>query len=406
MRNRSIGWAVTLLLILVLILTSAGCGGKEEGSSEVVTLKLGVSLPLTGAASYWGIGWQHGIELAVDDINEQGGFEVDGQKYTFKVIEWDDKGSATEAVAGAKKLVEQDQVQYMIGPILTGGMLAVYPTTEAAKVICLGAGSSPERLGPTKPHMFSINMTGKEYGPALFQYIRDNYPDAKTFYGMASNDETGWSDVQVFTPRLKAMGFQLIGWELYDPATTDFYPVLTKIMAKNPAIICYGTALASKGPLIMKQLHELGYAGIQLWPAGTEPSAVLNQVGADALNGQYMTWFDYTQDYLILDTEKEMRDRAVARFGSTGYDISRVVEGGWDGVQFLVEGMKAAGTVEDTDAIAEAISNLTIQLPDGEKTFGGMVTFGIKRMSVGDVMIAQWQQGVYKHLARIRPEVP
>ncbi len=406
MRCKGFIRAVTLLLILGLILTSAGCGGKKESSEEVITLKLGALLALTGGASYWGIGWEHGIDMAVDAINEQGGFEVDGQRYTFKVIKYDDKYSATESIAGAKKLVEQDGVKYMIGPLSSAGMLAIYPTTEAAKVICLAAGSSPERLGPTKPHMFSINMTGKEYGVALFEYIKDNHPDAKTFYGMASNDEIGWSDVQVFTPRLKNLGFQVIGWELYDPATTDFYPVLTKMTAKDPDVICYGTATSSKGPLIMKQLYELGYDGIELWPAGTEPSALLSQVGAEALNGQFMTWFDFTQDHLILDTEKEMRDKAIAKYGATGYDLSRVVEGGWDGVQFLVAGMQAAGTVEDTDAIAEAISNLTIQLPDGEKTFGGLLTFGTKRMSVGDVMIAQWQDGVYKHLARIRPEIP
>ncbi len=405
MRRKGLGWSISLLLVLVLVLGAVGCGDGEE-STEVTVLKLGVSLPLTGAASYWGIGWQHGIEMAVDDIDEKGGFEVDGKKYTFEVTEWDDKGTATDAVAGAKKLVEQDGVKYMIGPILSGGMLAVYPTTEAAGVISLGAGSSPKRLGPDKPHMFSINMTGKEYGPALFQYIRDNYPDAKTFYGLASNDETGTTDVEMFTPRLEAMGFEVIGWEMYDPATTDFYPVLTKMIGKDPDVICYGTALASKGPLIMKQLYELGYDGIELWPAGTEPSSVLTQVGAAALDGQFMTWFDYTQDSMILETEKDIREKAIARYGATGYDISRVAEGGWDGVQYLVAGMKAAGTVEDTDAIAEAIADLTIDLPDGTKSFGGEQTFGIQRMSVGDVMIAQWQDGVYVHLARVRPEVP
>ena len=398
------GVSLLLLSVLVCMCVLTGCG---EAEPEGRTLKIGALLSLTGAASYWGMGWKYGIEMAVEEINEQGGITVDGKTYELEVIYYDDKYSATDAVTGINKLVFVDDVKFVIGPLGSPAMIAIASITEEEEVLVLGAGSAPERLGPDKPHMFAINMTGKEFQPAVHAWVKEQYPELKTWYGIVPDNEVGWSDVDVFTPRIEALGWEILGWELYDPATTDFYPLLTKIMAEDPDMIDTCTSLPSSFCLIWKQLYELGYEGLTMASGGgTAPSQVLEIAGAEAVEGNIMAWIDYQQDYLILESEKEFRDRAIAEYGSTGYDIPRVVEGGWDPVMLLVEAIKGAGTVEDTDAIADYLEDIELELPDGVKNFGGEETFGIKRMIQGDVMVGQWQNGEYHHLARVHPEVP
>jgi branched-chain amino acid transport system substrate-binding protein len=397
---------VSLALVLVLLCMSmvAACG--ESTPEEGGRIKIGALLSLTGGASYWGIGWKYGIEMAVEEVNEEGGFVVGGKQYTLEVVYYDDKYSATDAVAGINKLISVDNVTFVIGPLGSPAMLAIAPITEEEKVLVLGAGSSADRLGPDKPLTFSINMTGKEMQPAVHEYARENYPDLKTWYGIVPDNEVGHSDQAIIGPRIEAAGWTILGWEFYDPATTDFYPLLTKMMAKNPDMI--DTVTSSPGPvaLIWKQLHELGYEGLKLSCAPVAPAQLLSVASAEAAEGGITATFDYEQEYLILESETELRQEAVDRYGATGYDISRVAEGGWDPVQLLVQGMKAAGTVEDTEAIAEAIADLEIDLPDGRKSFGGEETFGIKRMIQGEVMVGVWEDGAYHHKERIRVTIP
>ncbi len=399
-------WMAILLALAVLVAlpTVPGCGDSEPGAGG--TIKIGALLSLTGGAAYWGVGWKNGIEMAVEDVNANDGFVVGDKRYTLEVVYYDDKYSATDAVAGINKLISVDNVKFVIGPLGSPSMLAIAPITEEEKVLVLGAGSSADRLGPSKPLTFSINMTGKEMQPAVHQYVRENYPTLKTWYGIVPDNEVGHSDQAIIGPRIEAAGWTVLGWEFYDPATTDFYPLLTKIMAKNPDMI--DTVTSSPGPvaLVWKQLHELGYGGLKLSCAPVAPAQLLTVASAAAAEGGITATFDYEQEYLILASEADLRAKAVARYGATGYDISRVAEGGWDPVQLLVAGMKAAGTVEDTEAVAEAIADLTIDLPDGKKSFGGEQTFGIKRMIQGEVMVGVWEGGAYHHKERIRVTIP
>jgi branched-chain amino acid transport system substrate-binding protein len=404
--RRGVGKIACLLLLAVVLCVPAvtACGDSEP--EEGGTIKIGALLSLTGGASYWGLGWKYGIEMALEEINGEGGIEVDGKTYTLEAVYYDDKYSATDAVTGINKLISVDNVKFVIGPLGSPAMIAIAPITEEAGVLVLGAGSDPARLGPDKPHMFSINMTGKEMQPAVHEYIRDNYPDLETWYGIVPDSEVGHSDHDVIDPRITDAGWDVLGWEFYDTQATDFYPLLTKMMAENPDMI--DTVTSSPGPvaLIWKQLHELGYEGLKVSCAPVAPAALLDVAGAEAVEGGITATFDYEQDYLILPAETEFRERAVAEYGATGYDISRVVEGGWDPVTLLIEAMKGAGTVEDTDAIADYLEDIELELPDGTKSFGGEETFGIKRMIQGEVMVGVWEDGEYHHKARISVEIP
>ncbi|MCO5121641.1 MAG: ABC transporter substrate-binding protein, partial [Burkholderiaceae bacterium] len=81
------------------------------------TLKIGALVTLSGGGAAWGQGMQHAAELAADDVNAQGGLEVAGKRYKVEVIPYDDKYQANEAVTVANRLVFEDKVKYIIGPV-------------------------------------------------------------------------------------------------------------------------------------------------------------------------------------------------------------------------------------------------------------------------------------------------
>ena len=97
-------------------------------SAEENVLVIGDFQPLSGPGASLGVGNHRGVELAVDDINAQGGITVGGKQYTLKTIVYDHKGTAEGGVTAANKLVFDDGVKFIVGTTGSGPSIAA---TEA-----------------------------------------------------------------------------------------------------------------------------------------------------------------------------------------------------------------------------------------------------------------------------------
>lgn len=171
-----------LVPAVVVILISSACnpfaGDEEEppppppttppteppspvGASVDGTLRIGAVLPLSGELSDFGPGLRSAVELAVDDINDAGGVEGD-----VELIVEDSQSSAEGALAAATTLIEERQVDALIGPAsslaLHGGMLDA--ALEAERVVCSPTASAPRLTDlDTKDLFFSTtgNVDGQ-----------------------------------------------------------------------------------------------------------------------------------------------------------------------------------------------------------------------------------------------------
>ena len=124
---------------LLAALTCVGAGVLQPALAQE-TLKLGALVTLSGAGAAWGQGMKNAAELAADKVNAAGGLEVAGKKYKVEIIPYDDKYQANEAVTVANRLVFEDKVQYIIGPVGSAPALAIQPVTEKAKVLIFTLG--------------------------------------------------------------------------------------------------------------------------------------------------------------------------------------------------------------------------------------------------------------------------
>lgn len=162
-----------LALAVFVVLISSACnpfaGDEEEpppppttppteppssvGASVDGTLRIGAVLPLSGELADFGPGLRSAVELAVDDVNDAGGVEGD-----VELIVEDSQSTAEGALAAAATLIEEQQVDALVGPAtsatLYGGMLDA--ALEAERVVCSPTASAP-RLSDidTKDLLFS-----------------------------------------------------------------------------------------------------------------------------------------------------------------------------------------------------------------------------------------------------------
>ena len=119
----SFGKIASLLFIPLLLCAcvQSGCGKAEPTASSTpssnttpTTLKIGAILSLTGPASTWGLGWQNGIKLAVEELNAQGGITLDDKTYQIEVVYYDDRYDPAQATEAMNKLISEDEVKFVI----------------------------------------------------------------------------------------------------------------------------------------------------------------------------------------------------------------------------------------------------------------------------------------------------
>jgi len=140
---KSLKFITTLISsILILFATTSLSFAKVVGD----TIVLGSAISLTGKYATNGEHTQRGYDLGVKIINDAGGVKVGGKTYKLEVKYYDDESNSAKAAALAQRLIEQDGVQYMLGPYGSGLTIAIAPVTEKFGVPMVEANGASRAL--------------------------------------------------------------------------------------------------------------------------------------------------------------------------------------------------------------------------------------------------------------------
>ncbi len=140
----------------------AGSVGAQADECETITL--GAAISLTGKYATNGYHTQNGYEFAIEKIKENGGVQVDGKCYNFEVIYYDDESKGDRGATLAERLINQDGVQYMLGPYSSGLTKAIAPVTEKYQIPMVEAeGASRSLFNKGYKYLFAVLSTSEQY---------------------------------------------------------------------------------------------------------------------------------------------------------------------------------------------------------------------------------------------------
>jgi len=277
--------------------------------------KIGTISPLTGPGAFWGKTIVHGVELAADDINAKGGLLVNGERYKVKVISYDDKYSGKGGADAANRLVFTDNVKYIFGSNSSASVLAYQAITTPNKVLTFCDGYSDKILTPEKSYTFQVYgiplLTAKDEVPAFLKL----FPKIKRIAFLGPNDASGWGTNKGYIKFFKKeKGVEIVADDYYERGTKDFYPTLTKLLAKNPDLIHTSASSPGTTPLIVKQARELGYKGKFLGIQGAVafPDAFTKQAGGPKNADGFMyfnVWDINSKDPKVKDLVKKYKQK-------------------------------------------------------------------------------------------------
>ena len=141
--NKIIKFALVLLSTLGLILAATSTSFSKVVGDKII---LGAAVSLTGKYSSNGVHTQNGYNMAVDRINSMGGVKVGGKTYKFDIIYYDDESNPKRAAQLAERLINQDGVEFMLGPYSSGLTKAMAPVTEKYGVPMVEANGASRSL--------------------------------------------------------------------------------------------------------------------------------------------------------------------------------------------------------------------------------------------------------------------
>ncbi len=142
-------------------LVAGTIGVKAE---ECETITLGAAISLTGKYATNGYHTQNGYEFAIEKIKENGGVQVGGKCYNFEVLYYDDESKGDRGATLAERLINQDGVQYMLGPYSSGLTKAIAPVTEKYQIPMVEAeGASRSLFNKGYEYLFAVLSTSEQY---------------------------------------------------------------------------------------------------------------------------------------------------------------------------------------------------------------------------------------------------
>jgi len=367
-----------VVLVLALLLTLAPSCGKKEG--EVKTLKVGFIGPLSGLAAPWGVGSEQGAKWGADRFNAAGGIKVGDDRYMIEIVSCDTQYTGSVAADCATRLVFDEGIKYVIGPI--GTWDAVDPIFNANKVIVITQATVCHPT-PASPYMVAAVIPSWDWTNAYYKQATDYHPELKTIAVLAPDNMLGREFMDATLELAPHYGLTVVADKLYDTMVTDFYPVLTPIVAENPDAIDLGTGASPPGftALLTKQVRELGYEGLLLQPGATDTSTLLEVAGPENVWGITSSFPGYSSEVYPART-RELYQDWLENYASPGEtEIAITTGNSFKSMLFLKAAIEAADSI-DVDEVIEAIEDPDFRFDifaANDVPVGGLETFGIKR---------------------------
>ena len=250
-----------LFAIVVLIVGFSACDRVSqivqsttpqmtETSQEIA---VGVVLPLTGRFSYAaGSPLLQSFELALSEINAARPHGVE-----LRLIIEDDQSTIEGAVAAFNKLIHQDGVSVILGPVNSDQTKEAFPIAQENQVVAISPTSAARGLSAIGDFVFRVALTTDILIPRGIEvtHTKLGYQRVATLYDAADLFSTdGDASVQEV---LAAKGIEVVTTETFQGGDTDFSEQLTRIQALDPDVIFVSSQPPEK-PGILTQGHQLG----------------------------------------------------------------------------------------------------------------------------------------------------
>lgn len=375
-------------LLAVATITATPVLSTPALAADSNTITIGFTASRTGPLNVDSTGQERGFEFWRDEVNDKGGIQVGDKRCQVKFVSYDDQSVGGRVQQLYTRLVNQDKADFLFSPYSSGLTAAAAVISEQYGKIMVDSGGAEEKpfqLG--SKHLFMVITSADHYLSGAIEALKEKNPHARVAM-VYSDDPFSKTVLAAAREQAKQAGLEVVMDEAYAPSTTDFGPVVNKIISSN-ADAFMGGGHYSDGATLARQMYDqkanLKWISILVAPADDK----FAQLGPAALG-------------VTVPSQWELQVSYKPQFGPTTSEFAKAFEAkfhqkadyhvasGYTAGVILQHAIEKAGSL-DTEKVTQALDETDVT------TFFGHIKFATDPSRHGlqlahQMVLAQWQK--------------
>jgi branched-chain amino acid transport system substrate-binding protein len=375
-------------LIPLALLAAAAFAVPAAPALAEDTITIGFTTSQTGPLNVDSLGLVRGYELWRDEVNAAGGIKAGGKSYKVNFVSYDDQSVGGRVQQLYTRLVNQDRAQFLFSPYSSGLTAPAAIITEQYGKIMVDAGGAEEKpfqLG--NKNLFMVITSASHYLSGAVEALKSKNPHAKVAM-VYSDDPFSKAVLTATKQQAEAAGMQVVMDESYAPSTTDFGPIVNKVISSN-ADAFLGGGHYSDGATLARQMYDqkanMKWVSILVAPGDDK----FGELGPAALG-------------VTVPSQWEIQVSYKPQFGPTTPEFAKAFEdkfhakadyhaaSGYTAGQILQHAIEQANSIEP-EKVTAALNSTDVT------TFFGHIKFATDSGHHGlqmahEMVLAQWQK--------------
>ena len=315
-------------------------------------IKIGSFVSLTGPGAFLGEPTKKTLELFVADLNKSGG--INGRK--VELVLYDSKSNAKDAAALGRRLIDQDEVDIIVGGTSTGETMAIVQTVQDAQIPFISLAGATVIVDPVKKYVFKTPHIDRMSVEKVFKQVAvEGGSKVALLSGAGGYDQSCRKNAADLAPR---MNIKLVADEQHGTGDTDMTAQLTNIRGAGADAILY-CGFGATSSIVAKNYKQLAIKPRLYMTVGVGSRAYIEGAdgaaeGSRVTGSAFLAFKDLSPSDPIYAISKKFYEAYSSSFNE---EPSNFAGYAYDGMLLATEALRIAGST-DKAKVRDAVERL------------------------------------------------
>jgi len=341
----------------------------SAGARRQQTIKIGFNIPLTGNSPKLGESARNAGELVRKQINDAGGLDVKGTKYQVEFVYVDNELRPESAVQSALRLIDQESVLAIIGPVGSGRATPAGEICNDRQVPMISPWATNPAVTLDRPYIFRACVLDPVQAPAAVRFAGQQFPTvtkAAVLYNVEDDYSYGLAGLFRDNWESKFGAGSIVAYESCGENDRDFSAQLTKIVSSGAEML-YLPVYYNIVALIVPQARTLGWGDKPVLGSDSWGSTDIVTLSNNAVRGYYFT--DHFAAEGATGITKTFIDQYRAAYGEMPDSVAALT---YDSAKIALQAIANAGLTGNLQTDRRNIKDAIVVLRDYPGVTGTM----------------------------------